>query len=245
MKSSHKTLSFQPITGQRHVGTTLLALAAALTLSPDLRADPLNLSASYHADSRDYSTAGVTMSSNSLPGNFSFWGFTDFHGYQGKTSSSSLSRNFSEYRLSHAGLGDLLSVDGLGVQYEFNHSSPGNQNLSRLGLTYKHAVTEKGWMQLRAFPLQSNGDAQQLSLIFAFQISQNISFSGFADYNFVEDGENRWVVEPQISYSVTKNIKLLLEYRLNEFEQANSSLDGEGVALGISYTFWFYWESCG
>lgn len=214
-----------------------IVVIGLLTVSCTAISQSLDVSASYYADSREYSTLHATLSLKGLPGGFSVWGFTDFHSDQDDKYSTDLSRAFSEYRLSHSGLGRLLSIEGLGTQVEHNHISPGNVDVTRIGLTYKHAIFDGSWLQWRVFPIETEDDRQQLSLIYALKLSPNFSVSGFVDYNIVEGGENRWVLEPELSYKVSQRLHLLLEYRFNEFEQANSALDGRGIALGFRLDF--------
>ena len=47
----------------------------------------------------------------------------------------------------------------------------------------------------------------------------------------------RWVWETQLNFKVYQNIFLVLEHRYNDYERYNQSLDGEGLALGISMRF--------
>lgn len=204
------------------------------------------LKASYYFDSRDYNTLNIEVG-GSLPLGFSVWGFTDFHGDQDNAGSrGELTRTFSEYRLSHGGIGELLNIPGLGVQAEYNDMTPGDNNLGRFGITYKHAVPipelgciggKPGWLQLRCFPLETDGDGGQVSLIYFLPIHDRVSIAGFADINFIEGATDRWIVEPQLNVRIHNQFWAILEYRYNGFERANDDLDGEGWAVGMRVDF--------
>ena len=205
---------------------------------------PVQLSGAYYLDSRAFTTASVGISSNRLPLGFTFWGFTDFHGDH-DDESLSLTRSFSEYRLSHGGVGDVTGLPGLGLQAELNALSGGGNDLVRVGLTYRHDLPlpwlagsgKTGWLQWRAFPYESDNDGGQASLIFNLPITDRVLVKGFTDYNVVDTGDNRWVVEPELNVRIAERFWALLEYRYNEYEDANPAIRGSGVALGLRYHF--------
>ncbi len=190
----------------------------------------------YYKDDRDFDTMGIFISENNLSHGFSIWGFTDFHSDQNtQNKRSDFTHSFSEYRLSNNLISHWVNIEGLGLQIEYNDSSPGIDNtVWRLGLTYKYIISDQHWIQLRALPLQDNADSQA-SLIFKFTLHPRITFTGFADYNIKSGKENLWVVEPQFNFRVLENTWLLLELRYNDFERNNSQLDGTGVAVGLRY----------
>ncbi|WP_444997262.1 hypothetical protein [Aliikangiella sp. IMCC44359] len=214
-----------------------ILLFALLSLPTQLIANN-DIQTSYYWDNRDFNTATIQISNNDLGNGFSVWGFTDFHSNQDNSDDRyDLSRTFSEYRLSNNQIAKWTGVDHLGLQLEYNDSTPGNNNHQvRFGITYKQILGQSAWLQLRAFPLQSHNDGQ-LSLIYFYKISDGFNISGFADYNFNKNGKNQWVYEPQLNYQLSDNVWLLLEYRYNGFENSNPNLDGKGTALGIRYHF--------
>lgn len=205
---------------------------------------PVNIAGSYHLDTRGFTTASLVTSANKLPLDIAFWGFTDFHGDH-DNDSLRLTRAFSEYRLSHSGVGDLLSVTGLGVQAELNSFSGRGNDLYRLGLTYKHSISlpwesaadKQGWLQWRAFPYESDNNGAQASLIYFLPISNRVQLKGFADYNVIDQSEDRWVIEPEINVQITDRLSALVELRYNQYEDANPAVRGSGVALGVRYIF--------
>ncbi len=224
----------------------VLGLAALAPGNP-VRADessPVQLSGAYYLDSRAFTTAAVGISSNRLPLGFTLWGFTDFHGDH-DDDSLALTRSFSEYRLSHAGVGRVTGISGLGFQAELNALSGSGNDLVRIGFTYRHDLPlpwlagggKTGWLQWRAFPYESDDDGGQASLIFNLPITDRVHVKGFADYNVVDAGDNRWVVEPELNVRISERLWALLEVRYNEYEDANPSVRGSGVAMGLRYQF--------
>jgi len=190
----------------------------------------------YYKDSRDYDTLGIVISANKLPHGFSVWGFTDFHSNQHTDKQQAdFTRSFSEYRLTNSLISRWTNIDGIGLQAEYNDSTPGIDNtVWRLGFTYKHRFSDQHWVQLRALPLQDNQDSQA-SLIFSVSLHPRISLTGFADYNIRSGNENRWVIEPQLNLLMLENTWLLFELRYNEFEEHSPTSDGTGVAAGLRY----------
>ena len=193
-------------------------------------------SMAYYWDNRDFTTLNLLTSTNGLPYDFSIWGFIDLHGAH-KSSSTDLSRYFIEYRLNRKIDRDWVGgLDGLGFQTEFNDSESLSNNLLRFGLTYRHSLPEflgqKGWLQWRGFPYETDGSGQQASLIYFLPLHERVWISGFADINFRESLKDIWVIEPQLTYKFTDRFSLLVEYRYNGFEDIK-----EGVALGMEVTF--------
>jgi len=193
-------------------------------------------SMAYYWDNREFTTLNLLTSTTGLPYDFSIWGFIDLHGAH-KSSSTDLSRYFIEYRLNRKIDPDWVGgLDGLGFQTEFNDSQSLSNNLLRFGLTYRHSLPEflgqKGWLQWRGFPYETDGSGQQASLIYFLPLHERVWISGFADINFLESLKDILVVEPQLTYKFTDRFSFLVEYRYNGFEDMN-----EGVALGIEVTF--------
>ena len=195
----------------------------------------------YYWDNREFTTLNLLTSTTGLPYDFSIWGFIDLHGAH-KSSSTDLSRYFIEYRLNRKIDRDWVGgLDGLGFQTEFNDSESLSNNLLRFGLTYRHSLPEflgqKGWLQWRGFPYETDGSGQQASLIYFLPLHERVWISGFADINFRESQKDVWVIEPQLTYKFTDRFSLLVEYRYNGFEDLLSSVQGEGLALGMEVTF--------
>ena len=198
-------------------------------------------SMAYYWDNREFTTLNLLTSTTGLPYDFSIWGFIDLHGSH-KSSSTDLSRYFIEYRLNRKIDRDWVGgLDGLGFQTEFNDSESLSNNLLRFGLTYRHSLPEflgqKGWLQWRGFPYETDGSGQQASLIYFLSLHERVWISGFADINFLESLKDIWVVEPQLTYKFTDRFSFLVEYRYNGFEDINPSVQGESVALGMEVTF--------
>jgi predicted porin len=199
----------------------------------------LSLQAIYYFDDRDYNTLSITTAALKLPYNFSFWGFTDFHGNQTSPRNRLRhTRSFSEYRLTYD-LKELTGLEGLGLQAEYNFSSTSDKHTTRVGPVFKHSIPflRKGsWLQWRLFPIQTD-DNLQVSVIYKFLLSEKWSISGFADLNLNSGQRDRWIVEPQLNYQFNKYISLHFEYRYNGFEDANKSLRGNGFAIGMGINF--------
>ena len=200
----------------------------------------LSLQSIYYLDHRDFNTLSVFTSAGNLPLNFSFWGFTDFHGNQlAPRDRARLTYAFSEYRLTY-NLKELTGVKGLGFQSEYNYFSRSDKDLVRFGLVYKHSlnfIAEGSWLQWRVFPVQTDNDNEQISLIYKFPINEKWSISGFADYNIKHEAQDRWVIEPQLNYMINKYFSAHLEYRYSGFEKANDALRGHGIAFGLGLRF--------
>lgn len=202
-----------------------------------------SVSLSYYWDSREYNTFGITTSTTGLPFDFTLWGFTDLHGNQHMTDDYfDFNRFFMEYRLSRVIEPQyFFGLEGLGTQIEYNDSNGSGNQLVRFGLTYKKSFpwfTKKdAWVQFRGFPYESDGSGQQLSWAYYFPLTDRIWISGFADLNLIEGADDQWVIEPQLNIKLTERANFLVEYRYNGFEDDNATLDGEGVAIGMSYKF--------
>lgn len=204
----------------------------------------LNASGAYHVDGRGFTTANIMLSSSRLPLGIGFWGFTDFHGDHG-SDSTRLTRSFSEYRLTHAGVGKLAGISGLAAQVEYNAITGSGNDVTRVGLAYRHDVALpwrsagdlSGWMQWRAFPYESDNDGGQVSLIWFLPLTERLAFKGFADYNVHDAIDNRWVLEPELSFKVSSNLSALIELRHNEYEVASPVVTGTSVAVGFRYQF--------
>jgi len=190
---------------------------------------------SYYFDSRDFNTFAFFIQNPKLGDDFSLWGFSDFHSAQNnKNKQFQIDRTFSEYRLSHSKLSDWTGIKGLGLQIEYDYSTPSNSQVWRAGLTYQLPASKRLKAQLRLFPAQNTRD-EQVSLGYFYKITDEINITGFADYNLREDKKNQWVIEPQLNYKLAKDIGLIVEYRYNGFERDNPNLDGSGWAIGIKW----------
>ena len=197
----------------------------------------------YYWDSREFNTFAILTSASGLPYGFSFWGFTDLHGNQDDTDDSfDHSRFFMEYRLSKVIDPDwIFGITGLGFQAEYNDANGLNNNLARFGLTFKHVVpsfTErKGWLQWRGFPIETDGDGGQASLIYFMPLYERLSLTGFADLNFSSGVSDRWVIEPALNFKISDQIWIVMEFRYNGFEDAAQGKDGKGLAGGFRVDF--------
>jgi nucleoside-specific outer membrane channel protein Tsx len=96
---------------------------------------------------------------------------------------------------------------------------------------------QNGWWQTRIFPYEKDGEGWQISTSYSVPFTSELSLGGFADINFVENGKDRWVIEPQLTHKMSQHLSLALEYRYNGFEDANPLVKGSGVALGLEVNF--------
>lgn len=190
-----------------------------------------SLSATYYIDERGHNTTNLLYSSNNLPGNLSFWGFTDFHSGRGDNDSrSDTTSYFTEARLTH------MSGKHWGVQAEYNDANGSHNNLGRLGLVYKTKINQT-FLMFRAFPYETDNEGGQFSAVWRHAFLPNkLFFEGFFDYNVKESQDDRIVSEPQLRYMLTDNFGLTLEYRYNEFLK-NKPFKEKGLALGFHYQF--------
>ena len=199
----------------------------------------LNLQAIYYFDDRDFNTLSVYTAAYKLPYNFSFWGFTDFHGNQNPPRNRAKStRSFSEYRLMY-NLREFTGSDKFEIELEYNYASFSDSHTLRIGPTYKHSVpflAEGSWVKWRFFPLETS-DNMEFGWAWKFVLTDKWSITGFADYNIDEGRRDRWIVEPQLNYKFNDHISIHLEYRHNGFEDANKNLRGNGLALGLGIRF--------
>lgn len=193
----------------------------------------------YYFDSRDYNTFNIFTGVKHLPGRLDFWGFSDIHAAQGDaTHRFDLTRYFMEYRLIYAIHPEwILGIRGFELEAEFNDFNGPDNNLLRVGATYKHGIPlpwrTQGGVRWRVHPYESDGNGYQVSILYSLPLTTTVKITGFADLNVIENAENRWVIEPQLTWRVNENFNIRLELRYNAFEDANLSLDGSGVALGI------------
>ena len=106
----------------------------------------------YYFDNRDYNTLNIVTSTTNLPADLKIWGFIDIHGNQSNDNErSDLSRYFLEYRLSRPLFPkDNSALKGLGFEAEYNDFNGSDNDVLRLGLTYKHPVPflpgSKSWL---------------------------------------------------------------------------------------------------
>jgi len=198
---------------------------------------------SYYFDSRDYNTVNILTLFPNLPFDLNIFGFVDFHGNQNEPENRyDLTRYFMEYRLGRPLFPKSSGwIKGLGIEAEYNDFNGQRNHVSRFGFTYKHKFklfnNKKSWLQWRYHPYETDGSGSQASLIYFIGLTEGLFINGFADINFIEDGKDRWLLEPQLNYKLTDLIDAAIEFRYNEFEDANSKLDGVGIALGLKFKF--------
>ena len=225
----------------------LRALTLAALLVPSVFADtnaPVERSnvqtatkLTYYRDARNYGTMNIMTSAAGLPLGLQFWGFTDIHGNQGGEGDE-FARYFMEYRLSRPLPKQYLGIKGLGFQAEYNDFQGADNSLARFGVTFRHPTYgERGWLQWRYFPVETDGDGGQASLIYFLPLSKRASIGGFADWNWTRARKGRWVLEPQLTYKLTDRLAVALELRHNDFERINPRTQGTGVALGLEASF--------
>ncbi|MEE8059069.1 MAG: hypothetical protein V3T17_14720 [Pseudomonadales bacterium] len=191
----------------------------------------LSFATNYYLDDRGHNTLSLIYSSKSLPYGLAFWGFTDLDSNQdNEDSRSDMTRYFTEARLTK------MFGGGWGVQAEYNDASGTGNNLGRFGVVYKFPLDNR-FVMLRVFPVETDGDGGQVSLIWRTKIGlDNLFFEGFIDYNIKEGQTNRIVSEPQLRYRVSDRLGITLEYRINEFLKPTPK-DHKGTALGLYYKF--------
>ena len=202
-----------------------------------------NTAFTYYYDSREFGTLNILTSAKGLPMDLFFWGFTDFHGdHQSDSGPTDFTRYFMEYRLLK-GLDPewTMGIDGLGLIAEYNDMNGPDNNLARFGLYHKLAYSlpweNNGWWQTRIYPYETDGEGWQISTSYFVPFTSELSLGGFADINFIENGKDRWVIEPQLTYKMTNHLSLALEYRYNGYEDANPTVKGSGAALGLEVSF--------
>ena len=203
----------------------------------------LNVAVTYYFDSRNYNTLNLVTSAPDIPFNLKLWGFIDLQADQNNESERfELTRYFLEYRLSKPLFPNgKPALKGLNLEVEYNDSNGPDNDVLRFGLTYKHSFPflsdSKSWLQWRYHPYETDGSGSQISLIYFFPLHERIYINGFADLNFEDNGPDRWVAEPQINFKLTDFMNAVVEFRYNEFEDANASIDGAGIALGLELKF--------
>ena len=133
------------------------------------------------------------------------------------------------------------ALKGLGFELEHNDFNGPDNDVLRLGLTFKHPVTflpgTKSWLQWRYHPYETDGTGSQVSAIYFLTLTERVFISGFADLNLEKGPDDLWVVEPQINFMINETLDVVLEARYNEVEDANKALDGFGLAGGIKMKF--------
>ena len=203
----------------------------------------LKVGLTYYFDTREYNTLNILTSVSDLPADLKIWGFIDIHGDQNSGDRRfQLTRYFLEYRLSRSIFpkGDSV-IKGLGFEAEYNDFDGPDNDVLRLGLTYKHSIpfliNSKSWLQWRYHPYETDNTGSQVSVIYSLFLTERIYISGFADLNLEDNKEDRWVVEPQINFIVNESLDVVIEARYNEFEKSNPALDGFGIASGLKIKF--------
>ena len=221
----------------------ILSLFIFVTIAEASKKKSATVNLTYYFDSRDYNTLNVQTSLPDLPWGFNIWGFVDIHSEQKNAEQRfDLNRNFIEYRLRRPLFPDAKSaLKGLGFELEYNDLNGTDNTVVRPGITFKHLVPslhgDKSWLEWRYHPYETDGSGSQISVIYLLHLTERIFISGFADLNFEEDMDDRWLLEPQINFKINKTFDLVLETRYNEFEDANNALDGFGIAGGIKIKF--------
>jgi hypothetical protein len=216
-----------------------LFLSGQNVFAKDLDRDFSELYVSYYLDNREYNTINIQTSTSKLPLDIFFWGFIDINSDQNNNKDRfDLTRYFFEYRFSRpVGFG----IDGLSWEAEYNDSNGSDNSVARFGVTYRHILPfmggSKSWLQWRVHPYETDGNGAQVSLIYRFWLVKGIYISGFVDYNIEKDLPDRWVTEPQLNFVLNKTFDLVVEGRINQFENTSSTLDGYGVALGVKVKF--------
>ena len=227
---------------------TLGVLTLAALLVPPVFADPrasvepskvrTATKLTYYRDARNYGTMNIVTSAAGLPLGLQFWGFTDVHGNQGGEGADEFTRYFMEYRLSRPLPKQYVGIQGLGFQAEYNDFQGAGNSVARFGVTFRHRTYgDRGWLQWRYFPIETDGDGGQASLIYFFPLSKRASIGGFADWNWTRARKGRCVLEPQLTYKLTDRLAVALELRHNDFERINPRTEGSGVALGLEASF--------
>jgi hypothetical protein len=221
----------------------ILGLSMFSTIAEASKRKPAKVDLTYYLDSRDYNTLNLQTSLPDLPWGFNIWGFVDFHSEQKNADERfDLTRYFMEYRLKRKIFTNTTSAwNGLGFEVEYNEANGDDNTVLRTGVTYKHPLPllygNKSWLEWRYHPYETDGSGSQVSLIYSLHLTKRISITGFADLNFENGMDDRWLAEPQINYKIDETFDLVLEPRYNEFEDANNALDGFGVAGGIKIKF--------
>lgn len=195
----------------------------------------------YYFDSRDYNTFNIFTGVKHLPGGLEYWGFTDIHAAQSDaTHRFDFTRYFMEYRLIYTIHPEWVNgLKGYELEAEFDDSDGSGNALLRFGVTYKHSIPlpwqTHGGLRWRIHPYESDGNGYQASLLYSLPLTAKVKITGFADYNVVENAENRWVIEPQLTWKLNGYLNIRLEFRYNGFENATKNLDGSGIALGFGF----------
>ena len=203
----------------------------------------LNIIPTFYFDTRNYTTLNIESGLSTLPGGLNFWGFVDLLGNQESGNDRfDVDRYFLEYRLSKSLFSGNHSVlKDIRFEVEHNDSNGPDNDVLRLGLTYKHFLPflpdSKSWLQWRYHPYETDGSGSQLSVIYYLKFTERIYINGFADLNLQNGSDDRWVAEPQINFVLNKIFDLVLETRYNGFEDTNKSLDGFGIAGGLKIKF--------
>ena len=226
--------------------TCLLSTVSADDAKKDVNPPP-NVVAQYVLDDRDFNSLAVYVSTLRFPLGISVWGFTEVNASQNDPAHRfDLTRTFSEYRFSHKGLGDMLSVKGLVAQVEYNDITPEAGQLLRFGIAYRHNLKIpqignvgglNGWLQWRAHPYQTNGDGGQASLIYFLPFHKKVLVNGWLDLNYSKNYRRKWVFGPFLNLKISERSWVVLRYRHNGFEEAIPDLDGTGWALGVRVDF--------
>lgn len=197
----------------------------------------------YYFDTREYNTLNFVTGLSNLPGAIKLWGFVDLSGKQRSGNDRfDITRYFLEYRLSKSIFpSSHRIIKNIRFEVEHNDSNGPDNDVLRLGLTFKHSIPflaeKNSWLQWRYHPYETDGTGSQVSVIYFLTLTERIFINGFADLNLENGADDRWVVEPQINFVLTDSLDLVLEPRYNEFEDANKTVDGFGIAGGFKIKF--------
>jgi hypothetical protein len=220
-----------------------LSLLSGLAVAAGDEKKSTQVALTYYFDSRDYNTLNLTTGFSDLPLGFKVWGFVDISSDQNNTGRRfDFTRYFAEYRLKRSLFSNSNNaLKGLGFEIEYNDFNDSGNTVVRPGFTYKHEVPfieeSRSWLEWRYHPYETDGSGSQVSVIYVFNLTEKIFISGFADLNLENNADDRWVVEPQINYKLNDTFDLVVETRYNEIEDANTALDGFGIAAGLKIKF--------
>lgn len=88
-----------------------------------------------------------------------------------------------------------------------------------------------GFVQVRAFPMESHGDAQ-VSVVWRLPLPlPHLLLGGFVDYNF-RPGDKRLMTDCQLHYMFNGHWGATLEYRYNQLLRGTGK-DFSGLAAAI------------
>jgi len=198
-----------------------------------------NYNMTYYHDSRGFKTLEFLTFTNDIPGGFNLFGFTNFHGTQKSSAFDfDLTTHFIEYRLRRPVPKEhFFGISGISGEIEYNDFTGADNNVLRIGVTYKMTLPflKGSFLQLRALPYETDGSGSFAGLVFGLRFGEKAFLSGFYDLHINKDTPNRIVSEAEVGYQIFHQFRLVMEARYNGFEDANPLLDGTGVAFGVKF----------